>query len=362
LPNDDFNLSDLFKDDPELQRIFDGIPSSTPPAPAPLQQSNAKPGRPPSLEDLQAQWNQTLHIPTPPPFVTQPPPSTPSNAGGGFTPFDFGAFFRQEPQASPEPVRLDTGQESAAQPPPGQQRYTPKPLEELTGFQPPNEPVDRRTQWDGYKQKRQKEAKPQTKTRKVIRAFSNILFWVTCITLVLGSIMFATSSDPRKAYFNTYRTYNVLTGSMTPRADGTSPPGGFNAGDVIIIKMCKPEDIKVGDIITFNPSANDESNTMYLTHRVVKILDELGGKPGIYFVTKGDANNSEDPPISGSVLIGKKVFHIPAVGGFLQKVRNNFPFAVATVICFFGFIFMLRWYFAKPKEAPEQTTPIRATT
>ena len=195
--------------------------------------------------------------------------------------------------------------------------------------------------------------KPASPLKKVIKIVSNLCFWAICISLVVGSVLFAISNDPQKSYLG-YRTYNVLTESMTPRPDGSSPPGGFKKGAVILVRMCQPEDINVGDIITFNPNANDTENTMFLTHRVVEVKHELGGKEGIFFVTRGDFNNSDDPPISSEMLIGKKVFHIPGVGGLLQKVRENFILSIVTLICLFACIFLFRWYFAAPKQARMQ--------
>jgi signal peptidase I len=197
--------------------------------------------------------------------------------------------------------------------------------------------------------------KPNALPQKVLCIASNLVFWIVCISLVFGSVLFAVSRDPRKNYLG-YRTYNVLTESMTPRADGSSPAGGFKKGAVIMVKMCKPSDIKVGDIITFNPNARDEENTLFLTHRVVEIKHELGGKEGIFFVTRGDANNSDDPPISSDMLIGKKIFHIAGMGGFLQTVRENLTMSIITIVCLFACIFMFRWYFSAPsKEQPKQS-------
>lgn len=221
------------------------------------------------------------------------------------------------------------------------------------------ERVDERLQNNAKKESEKKRSKrskkqsspekPMTLMRKVLQIVSDIVFVVVCIALVGGSALFAVSKDPNKSYFG-YRTYNVLTASMTPRSDGTSPQDGFRQGDVIIVKLCRPEDIREGDIITFNPSPNDPASTAYLTHRVVKVMDELGGKPGIYFVTRGDANNSDDPPIAGNALIGKKVASIPWVGGFLQKIQQHFVVSMIMIVAFFGCIFMLRWYFVKPKD------------
>ena len=184
---------------------------------------------------------------------------------------------------------------------------------------------------------------------KVFRLVSNIVFAVVCITLVIGSILFAFSNDPGKSYFG-FRIYNVLTKSMTPKEDGSSLPGGFEQGAVILVKMCKAEEIKVGDVITFNPGTHDVNGTSFLTHRVIEIKTALNGKQGIFFVTQGDANNSPDPPISGNMIIGKKVFHIPHAGSALQWIRSNFILSMIILISFFMSIFFFRWCFAKPEE------------
>jgi signal peptidase I len=191
--------------------------------------------------------------------------------------------------------------------------------------------------------------KPDTRLKKVFRAISNILFWTLCISMVVGSIFFALSKDPRKSYGG-YRFYTVLTQSMTPKADGSSPPGGFNKGDIIIVKMCEAEEVVANDIITFNPNPRDGEGKAFLTHRVLEVLDEVDGRKGIYFITKGDANPSEDPPIPGDMVIGKKVFTIPKLGGFLSAVRKHFILAIAMLVSLFACIAMLKWYLSKPKE------------
>jgi signal peptidase I len=120
---------------------------------------------------------------------------------------------------------------------------------------------------------------------------------------------------------------------------------------MIFVQMVNdPKEIKVNDIITFNPSVKAEDANLFLTHRVVDIITELRGKQGLWFVTKGDFNPSEDPPIPADMLIGKKVFHVPKVGAFLQIVRDNFVLAIITIVCLFATVIMFKWYLAKPKE------------
>lgn len=207
--------------------------------------------------------------------------------------------------------------------------------------------------------KKGKELNP--KLQKPLHALLQVLYWVTMIVIVFGAILFASSKDPRKNYFG-FRTYNVLTQSMmvTTKEDGVTTPkglgpnGGFDPGDTIVIKMDPPESIKVGDIITYNPSSRDKEGTSYLTHRVIEVKNELSGKEGLWFVTQGDHNPSEDPPISSDMYIGRKVFHIPKIGKLLGLVKAHPIMALMMFVSFFGCIFLLRWYFTKPqpKESP----------
>jgi signal peptidase I len=172
----------------------------------------------------------------------------------------------------------------------------------------------------------------------------NTIVLTFCLLLVVGSLLFALNQDPKKSLFG-YRFYNVLTGSMTPGPD--SPPGGFSAGDMIFVKLGDPATIKVGDIVTY---ATDQSGSASLTHRVVDIKTEMDGQPGLWFITRGDTNNADDPPVSADRIIGTKVFSIPKLGAMLQQVRNNpIPYAVFAVaaLCL---VFVLHGIFSASKK------------
>jgi len=93
----------------------------------------------------------------------------------------------------------------------------------------------------------------------------------------------------------------VLTGSMEPAI----PVGG-----VVIIKPEKYEAIQVGDIICFK-----FSESTLITHRVVAINEEG-------FITKGDANEENDPKtVKKEDLVGKVALILPLagyIGSFIQ--------------------------------------------
>lgn len=196
----------------------------------------------------------------------------------------------------------------------------------------------------------EKEIEKPSPAKKILRILSDVLLVAACIILVAGSALFAFSNDPQKSYFG-YRFYNVLSNSMKPQED--SLPGGFVAGDIIIVKMSDPSEIQIGDIITFVPGRDSRA---YLTHRVVDIKEELNGVPGEYFVTRGDANDADDPPIAADMLIGKKVFSIPVLGSFIQFIRSNLILSLVFILAAFAFIIVIRKYFAAVKNGGQANT------
>ena len=90
---------------------------------------------------------------------------------------------------------------------------------------------------------------------------------------------------------------------------GFSFSGGFNKGDLIILKGKKPADIVPGDVIVFQGPEPDP-----IIHRVVS-KEQTGGK--YFFSTKGDHNSGQLPyekSISESQIIGKASVRIPFLG------------------------------------------------
>jgi signal peptidase len=89
----------------------------------------------------------------------------------------------------------------------------------------------------------------------------------------------------------------VASGSMQPN---------LNVGDMAIVIHSKPFDIKVGDIIQYRGESEP------VIHRVINKYQE---QSQTYFITKGDANNAQDPkPVSENQVIGKATFIIPKLG------------------------------------------------
>ncbi|GGC93631.1 signal peptidase I [Enterococcus wangshanyuanii] len=171
----------------------------------------------------------------------------------------------------------------------------------------------------------------------------NLFFYVVTIGIIMMAVMFSFSSKSTASIFG-YRFYTVLTNSMVPQENGLK--GGFYAGDIVIVKMTDGTKVKKNDIVTF--AVGDGSR--YLTHRMVDRKDELNGEKGDFLITKGDANQSNDPPIAADRVLGKVIVAVPKVGDFLDFIREEFWACLVCVLSLYGFFLVLKAYLFSPKE------------
>ena len=103
-----------------------------------------------------------------------------------------------------------------------------------------------------------------------------------------------------------YGLGTVLTGSMEPE---------ISEGDLIIVKEI--DELKVGDIVVF------EDDNSLVVHRIIEI-------EGDSLVTKGDANNTADEPITLSLVRGKVVVWVPYVGMIVEFIKT--PIGIVIVL------------------------------
>ena len=130
--------------------------------------------------------------------------------------------------------------------------------------------------------------------KKIFRwIFDIILFIILAIALIM-----AYNHIQINIKGNTYTTmlgysaFEVATGSMS---------NIIEIGDVILVKLIEPnETLSENEIVVFT------QDTTLVTHRIIKIN-------GDQIITKGDANNTQDDPISRGQIIGKVVKIIPDV-------------------------------------------------
>lgn len=115
---------------------------------------------------------------------------------------------------------------------------------------------------------------------------ANVLGGILCVIfipiIICNVILIARSyltPDKLPTVFG-YSPVIVLSGSMYPE---------FDAGDLILLKSVDAEDVEKDDVICYFSDGNKETA---ITHRVMDVQQAEDGSP--VFVTKGDANDSED--------------------------------------------------------------------
>jgi signal peptidase len=144
------------------------------------------------------------------------------------------------------------------------------------------------------------------KARRVVAAVAGAFAWL----LVAASAVFLLGLGivPHTGW---YRTVTVLSASMRPR---------MPEGSVAIITPERPEQVRVGQVITYQVPVGDHR---IITHRVVAVTEGLGSAHPV-IQTKGDANNAPDPwlaRIDGGTTWRAR-FSLPWIGRLISWLRG----------------------------------------
>lgn len=156
---------------------------------------------------------------------------------------------------------------------------------------------------------------------KIVKIFADVLFY-TILAIVaiyaLNMVYFRAIKKEKLPRIFNYYVFRVVTGSM----DNT-----IKVNDYIIVY--KTKNVKANDIVTF------EKDGAFITHRIIKIDNDI-------IITKGDANNTEDDPITKDMILGKYV-KTSKILGFLIKYK----FIIITIVLL---IYVLSILFQKLKK------------
>ena len=102
----------------------------------------------------------------------------------------------------------------------------------------------------------------------------------------------------------------VLSGSMS----GTAADH-IEVGDLIFTTKPDTEALQVGDVVAF------KDGNVVVTHRIVAVTADESGKK--QFITKGDANNTEDAAVTPPEdVLGRVIAVIPGAGGAVRFLRT----------------------------------------
>lgn len=154
------------------------------------------------------------------------------------------------------------------------------------------------------------------KNNKALRILYMTFKAITTLIIVLViTIIFIQRVSNNKLNLFGFSIYTIITESMVPK---------YQVYDMIIAKEVDTSSIEVGDDVVYLGEKDDFKDKI-VTHQVIKI-DKNTGK----FHTKGIANNTEDPLITGDQIMGKVIYKSKILS-LISKVVNN-PYGFYFVI------------------------------
>jgi len=156
--------------------------------------------------------------------------------------------------------------------------------------------------------------------KKVFKVLWKIIETVLSIILILISLIIVTQrvSYNEKAFLG-YRIFRVQTGSMIPK---------YQIGDVILVKETDPEELKVGDDVTYEGKEGN-FNGVLVTHQIIEIEET---DEGTSITTKGIANNKEDPKITTDQINGVVQCRLQILTTITRLLNNGYIFYFCAII------------------------------
>ena len=158
---------------------------------------------------------------------------------------------------------------------------------------------------------------------KIVSIFLDILiiiFGFILLVFIYKNIQTKILGNDYSSLFG-YSAFEVITGSMEGNEEDS-----ISVGDWIIVKYTN--NIQLDDIITYQKDGS------FVTHRVI---EEYNGT----YITKGDANNTKDDPVSREQIVGKVVKILPNFG-IIKKTLFNPAVLLSLIISFYLVGYVLR--------------------
>jgi signal peptidase len=148
--------------------------------------------------------------------------------------------------------------------------------------------------------------------------YSFRLFILICLLIVFFSLY--QRSMQRDVSIAGISSYIILSDSMKPL---------FQAGDLIITQQIESDDLKVGDVITFQ-SRDPLTFGENITHEIYDIYFEDGQT---LITTRGiNLDSNDQTPVYAEQVKGLYLFNIPKVGYFIDFMRTNTGFIILFII------------------------------
>lgn len=155
---------------------------------------------------------------------------------------------------------------------------------------------------------------------KVLKISGAVLYYVSLMVIIaILVVVIIQRVSNNNISVGGARIFNVATGSMVPK---------YEVGDILISKTVDLDKIKVGDDVVYLGNKDSFAGKV-VTHEVIEIEEENGQYK---FHTKGIANDTEDPVVSGSQIYGVIIYKVKILS-FISKI-------IANIYAFYFFIFL----------------------
>ena len=132
---------------------------------------------------------------------------------------------------------------------------------------------------------------------------------VTAFLLVVLVLVIFQKITKNKITIGNVYIFQVVSGSMVP---------DYKLGDIIVVKKVNPESLEIGDDVTYLGKSSN-LNGLTITHRIVQKEDKDGK---YHFITKGIANEAQDPEINEDDIYGKVIYNT-IVFSFVGRLMTN---------------------------------------
>ena len=120
----------------------------------------------------------------------------------------------------------------------------------------------------------------------------------------------------------------VLSGSMEPE---------LSVDDLVFVR--EQDDYKTGDVVVY------QDGRSLVIHRIIEVTEEG-------YITKGDANNTADEPISCEAVKGRMTGRISGAGKIIRFIRTPVFFVLLMILAVI--MFELPYFMERKKVLSEQ--------
>ncbi len=183
-----------------------------------------------------------------------------------------------------------------------------------------------------------KKLKTKIENNIIYRIFRVIMYVIVVLLLIVILVQNLTKNN---LSIGGFRVFVIVSESMK---------GEYDIGDILISKHADVDEINIGDNVTYKGEVN-EFKDIIITHKVVE-KKQKGNN--YFFVTKGIANQIEDPEIRYDQIYGKVIYKTILLSAIAKLMNNQLTYYVLfTLIALIISIEIVSSLFDKENEKEE---------